>query len=162
MGFYPIIFDNVDKINDGFVTTVYANYLASLYNNNILQYNNNVSSNYKIVNRGDRIFKVANIDTQMISDMTKSIMSGNKPSTIFLNVLEGSGNVYYDEHNRQLQIDESQIDIIDGLHQIGAFSRYAEIRQNNRLKVEVVIKNYNATQAKQFIKQLKLEKGGVR
>jgi hypothetical protein len=159
---YPINLQHVDKDNDTFKTYVPISFLAKLYNNNILQYNNVTSSNHKLVYRGDRVMKVVNFDTEKVIELATELMNGRRePSRVILNVLKGSGNIFYNEQYSQLIIKESQIDIVDGLHELAALSLVCEQKPNNKLNAELLITNYNSTDLKQFIKQLKIRTGGV-
>jgi hypothetical protein len=160
---FPISLQFVNMDSDTYKTYVPINFLVKLYNNNIFQYNNIISSNYKLINRGERITKVINFDTEKVFELSNELINKKRePNRIILNVLsDNEETITYNERYLHLLIKESKIEIVDGLYELAAFSLVCEQKPNNKLNTELVITNYNQSDLKHFIKHLKIQTGGV-
>jgi hypothetical protein len=157
---YPIVFKNVMQSNDNdYVLLENVKTLIKLYNANLLNYNYEVTKNYKFEkNVVGKMVKTIDINMREVKTIAKDIMA-NKAivGPIVVNILRDSSNIAYSPQHRTLTVSNGKIDIINGIHYLNALAYVVERQNDFNMKVELEIKNYNLNEIKRLYNILKLQ-----
>lgn len=155
-----VTFNNVAKVADyqyivPFVSLVD---MAKFFDNGLVTYNTATQRGVTVKKFNDIIISVATIRKKAIKEI-KNAMLKNKftMNMISLNILRnGSEKFEYDYKNKTLTIfidEESQLDIIDGMHRMAASILAVEENPNLTIGTVVNVLNYTEQEAQQFIVQ---------
>jgi hypothetical protein len=161
---FPVVFQNVIQIDEkNYVLLENVKTLIKLYNSNVLDYNYDITRNYKFVrNITGKLTKTLDVNMREVREMAEKIINNQQPvNKIVINVLdEKTSNINYITESRKLLIINGQIDIVNGIHTLNALAYIIEHNPDFDTKVELEIKHYTLHEIKHYYNQLKL-KGGV-
>jgi hypothetical protein len=157
---FPIVLENVIRVGSSekdFCTSMPVQLIAQWDKSKILNYNHDTQrSPMQTLVRGE-IIKRPKVNYRSVNQISNLMIRGKyKPDKISLNILfDGNDEIEYDDKNNTLTIYKcTQIDILDGFHRDLGLIKALETNPNIDLSLEVAIKNYTTSEAKEYFAQI--------
>lgn len=156
-----MLLHNVDQISDHQYLCSKETYqgVGRHYGNALWGYNPNVQRQPLKRKVGDRIIEVININKKKISEIKTEMIKGTfNTNAIILNVrrINGMEKIKYNAKDRTLmvEVDETtSIDLIDGMHRVGAMLKVVEEKPEIDRLTSIYIYHVDEEKARSIIKQ---------
>lgn len=155
---FPIIFENVTKIGDGYVMALSLQQLKDLHERYVIDYNEEAQRSHVFSEYKNSIIEKIDLDTVSREQITQKMLEGEyKTDFISLNVLDNADFrpefLYYNEEERNLTIFNGKIEILDGFHRYMAMVGLYDEDPNLNFEIGLKITNYNLEDAKDAVEQ---------
>ena len=151
---FPIQIKAVQVADDQWIGSCDMKFLMSLYNSQLIKYNENAQRvMQKVIRKNNTYYRIA-VSQKAVNAITTSIRNGSFiPNTITLNLPEDA-EWSYDKENCVLTIRHvDMFDIADGYHRLLAMSRvYSEDKDFN-IPLELRVISFDEEKTRQFIYQ---------
>ena len=149
------MFKNVIEVMpDQWITTVDTDFLYSLYNKQIINYNKNTQRQLSIKTiNGVETYHIS-IVKQSVKEIKESMKNGSfVPNAISLNLNLDNSEVDFNISKGDLYLNSGQLDIIDGYHRFRALIEAKSEDENFNYTMIVNLMNYDESKANAYIAQ---------
>lgn len=156
-----MILHNVDQITEDLWLCSIEPYqgVNKNYSNGLWTYNRNTQRQPLKRKYGDRILEVINVEPKKIIEIEDLMLKNTfEPNAIRLNVryMTGLEKIKYDSKDRTLIVEKDEntfIDIIDGMHRVGAMLRVVEKKPDIKRVTSIYIHHVTEERALEIIRQ---------
>jgi hypothetical protein len=152
---YPITFPNVLKVSDDqWVTTIDANMLKDLYDNQVINYNVNTQRNLtqKVIN--GKINEIITVKEKSVKEIRKLLEDKLYiPDALTLNLNLDNPDLIYTIGESSIVIKSGQTDIIDGFHRFRATMLAKSSNPNFNCTFPLNLTNFDEDKAQNYIVQ---------
>jgi hypothetical protein len=136
--------------------------LIKLYNESVLEYNYDITRNYKFSpDITGKLKRVLDVNMKDVKDTAHKILNNQYDiSKIVINISDDA-SVSYDSESKKLSVTGGKTYIISGIYDLNALVYALEQNPDFSKNVQLEIKHYSKEQITKYYYQLKI-KGGVR
>lgn len=166
---YPIVFEDVIRINDNvYSTRITPQMVWDLQNSHVIKYNKEAQRSTKFIEYGNRIIEKLDVDNNEVKEISEKMLSGTyKPDDMSFNISkEHDSDFIYDQSSHTLTIYSGRLEVNDGFHRLRAMINVYKEDPGSTFAEGLKITHYSLSDAKdvidQFNKQRKLQLEHVR
>jgi hypothetical protein len=155
-GKYPLVIENVYKLNNGqWFTSKDALEVVGWYNAQFITYNPDTQREARVKEYRDKIFTDITVNKESVKEIKEAILESRFISNfITFNILQnGNESFKYDEKNHRLIIESGELDILDGFHRSLAMIYALQENPDISYQTGIMITNFDADKAKSYIVQ---------
>lgn len=152
---FPLIFNVVEISDDQWIGMIETNFLISLNENQLINYNPETQRTMQHVIRNGNDYYCIKVNSNAVNSISKEMSSSTYiPSPITLNIPEGEEDFVYIPDKHQLIINSIKaFDIIDGYHRFLGINKCKTIDEEFNYHMELRITHFNVEKAQRFIYQ---------